>query len=296
MTKLSLLLFLSTSLFSVAFGQSKADDYINTYKNAALFSMGKYKIPASITLAQGILESSYGQSDIARRANNHFGIKCHGDWNGKRIYADDDRKNECFRKYRNVSESFADHSQFLSGNVRYAALFELDITDYKGWAKGLKRAGYATNPKYPTLLIGLIERYNLDRFDQDRLPESNEVAVLIPATTAVTNKLAYYVVSGTNETVASIAVKNDLSLNRLLQYNELGLLDELVPGQVLYLQAKKSKARKGYDTHVLQEGETLFDVAHQYGIYLSALLKLNRLGLGSQPRPGTVLQLRNRKR
>ena len=128
--------------------------------------MNRYGIPASITLAQGILESGNGESRLATEGNNHFGIKCHDNWNGKTIMADDDKKGECFRKYRKIKESYRDHSLFLTENKRYSFLFELKKTNYKAWAKGLKKAGYATNPKYPTLLIDLIEKYDLSRFDK----------------------------------------------------------------------------------------------------------------------------------
>lgn len=138
--------------------------YIDRFKNISIEEMNRYGIPASITLAQAILESGTGKSDLAKYANNHFGIKCTKDWKGKGYYKDDDAKDECFRVYNNPEESFKDHSQFLK-RKRYASLFELDKNDYEGWAKGLKDAGYATNPRYPQLLIGLIEKYNLNQYD-----------------------------------------------------------------------------------------------------------------------------------
>lgn len=159
--KLFLILVLS-SMF--AFAQNKSNstqDYINTYAKIAIEQEKQYGIPACITLAQGILESGSGRSRLATEANNHFGIKCHNDWKGKKIYKDDDAKNECFRVYDNPEQSYIDHSLFLVGKKRYAELFKLKITDYKGWAKGLKQAGYATNPKYPQLLIDIIELYDL---------------------------------------------------------------------------------------------------------------------------------------
>lgn len=141
-----------------------AEEYISAYKKIARHQMKKYGIPASIILAQGILESGNGNSDLALFANNHFGIKCNGDWHGKSYYKDDDKPDECFRKYKKTKASFKDHSHFLQ-SPRYASLYSLSRDDYKGWAKGLKKAGYATNPKYPQLLINLIEKYHLDRFD-----------------------------------------------------------------------------------------------------------------------------------
>lgn len=141
------------------------DSYINRFKAIAIVEMNKYGIPASITLSQAILESGKGNSDLAKYANNHFGIKCTSDWNGKGYYKDDDKKDDCFRVYKNPEESFKDHSEFLK-RKRYAFLFELDKDDYEGWANGLKQAGYATNPKYPQLLISIIERYDLHQYDK----------------------------------------------------------------------------------------------------------------------------------
>ena len=154
---------------AIVLGQSKSNstqDYINTYTKIAIEQEKQYGIPACITLAQGILESGSGRSRLATEANNHFGIKCHNDWKGKKIYKDDDKKNECFRIYDNAEQSYIDHSLFLVSKKRYADLFKLKITDYKGWAKGLKQAGYATNPKYPQLLIDIIELYDLANISQ----------------------------------------------------------------------------------------------------------------------------------
>tara|TARA_B100001250_G_scaffold85875_1_gene71005 strand:- start:36479 stop:37330 length:852 start_codon:yes stop_codon:yes gene_type:complete len=155
-------------LFSYVFiveAQNRTEVYIAKYSNIAINEMNKYNIPASITLAQGILESGNGQSRLAIQGNNHFGIKCHDNWNGETIIEDDDVKGECFRKYSAVAESYRDHSLFLAERKRYLFLFEYKITNYKKWARGLKKAGYATNPKYSDLIIDLIDKYNLDRFD-----------------------------------------------------------------------------------------------------------------------------------
>jgi len=164
MKKYLLILFLFSSFLAEA--QTKTESYIAKYSSAAVAEMERYGIPASITLAQGILESGNGESRLAVEGKNHFGIKCHSNWNGKTIVEDDDEKGECFRKYSKVSESYRDHSLFLTERGRYSFLFEYQETDYKKWAKGLKKAGYATNPKYPNLLIDLIERYDLSRFDK----------------------------------------------------------------------------------------------------------------------------------
>jgi len=159
-------LFFGLLFFSInCFSQSITHDYINKYKNIAIEEMRLYKIPASITLSQAILESANGESYLAKNANNHFGIKCHSSWDGDKIYYDDDLENECFRKYDNYKESFRDHSLFLSNSDRYLSLFSLSITNYKSWARGLKKAGYATNPKYANLLIDIIKKYNLNDFD-----------------------------------------------------------------------------------------------------------------------------------
>ena len=157
-------LFLLLSFTS--FSQTLTNDYINDYKDLAVEEMKLYNIPASIILSQGILESSNGESMLATKANNHFGIKCHSSWQGDRVFHDDDEKGECFRKYNNVEDSYRDHSLFLANSSRYSFLFDIPIQNYKSWAKGLKKAGYATNPKYSKLLINIIKRYNLDQYDK----------------------------------------------------------------------------------------------------------------------------------
>jgi len=171
MKKCLLIVFLFSSFLAVA--QNKTESYIVKYSQFAVDEMNMYNIPASITLAQGILESGNGESRLAVNGKNHFGIKCHSNWNGKTIIEDDDEKGECFRKYIRVSDSYRDHSLFLNERGRYAFLFEYNKTDYKKWAKGLKKAGYATNPKYPTLLIDLIEKYDLSRFDKGAKSKKN---------------------------------------------------------------------------------------------------------------------------
>lgn len=164
-------------------------DYINTYKESAKQNMIDYKIPASITIAQGILESGAGTGTLSRKANNHFGIKCHKEWEGESVFHDDDAKDECFRKYTNAAESWRDHAIFLSTRKYYVALFDLPIDDYKAWAHGLKKAGYATDPKYPTKLISLIERYELNQYDAEVLGKefvSNKVSDIKENTNSVT--------------------------------------------------------------------------------------------------------------
>ena len=193
--------------------RNKAVDYIEKYKSIAILEMKKYKIPASITIAQGLLESGMGLGRLAVKANNHFGIKCHKKWKGKKIYHDDDKKQECFRKYKNPSESYRDHSLFLVNRERYSFLFNLKTKNYKGWAKGLKKAGYATDPKYPEKLISLIERFNLDKFDSN-YKELNKKK----------NNITYFVKKG--DTLFSISKKYKISLEVLKIQN--GLNDSVI--------------------------------------------------------------------
>jgi flagellum-specific peptidoglycan hydrolase FlgJ len=181
--------------------------YIHKYNDIAQYEMQQSGIPASITLAQGILESGAGKGDLTKRANNHFGIKCH-DWDGEKVYHDDDKKGECFRKYSHPSESFKDHSKFLTSRSRYASLFDLHEKDYKGWAKGLRKAGYATDPKYPSKLISLIERYNLHQYDE-----------LTIVATKSTSKNKYIIQQG--DTLYSVARKFSISVSGLMKLNNL---------------------------------------------------------------------------
>ena len=198
--------------------------------------MREYGIPASITLAQGILESGAGRGQLSRKSNNHFGIKCHTTWNGARVYHDDDEKGECFRRYEDPDDSFRDHSLFLTSRSRYSKLFDLKKSDYKGWAKGLKKAGYATDPKYPSKLISIIERYDLERFDKMVLGGKWE-----PVQEEVSNASSdqVYVVSS-GDTLYSIARRFNLTVDKLKAYNKLD--DNLISvGQTLYLQPKENR-------------------------------------------------------
>jgi len=230
----------------------RVQQYVLTYKDIAKDNMRKHGIPASITLAQGILESGAGQGTLCSKANNHFGIKCHNDWTGEKVYHDDDSAQECFRKYPKAADSFNDHSLFLTTRGRYANLFKLDKDDYKGWAKGLKAAGYATDPGYPDKLIGLIERYNLAQYDAEVLGKRYE-PVAKPDTTPITNTApvvskpsveqsvknnteeplaagTYRVAQG--DTLYSISKKHNLTVDQLMQLNGLSS-NALAIGQVL---------------------------------------------------------------
>ncbi|MFK5957452.1 MAG: glucosaminidase domain-containing protein [Lutibacter sp.] len=199
--------------------------YIDTYKNTAMESMRKYKIPASITLAQGILESSSGNSELTRKSNNHFGIKCHKGWKGKRVYHDDDKKDDCFRVYKDPINSFKDHSQFLTGRTRYAKLFKFKKGDYVSWAKGLSEAGYATDRRYPAKLIALIEKYDLHKYDTEVLGKSYE----IPVEKNIKNHI---VLKG--DTLYSISKKYGLTVEELKRLNDLNS-NEISIGQSLHL-------------------------------------------------------------
>ena len=203
--------------------------YIDTYSDIAMFEMQEYKIPASITLAQGILESGAGRGELTRKAKNHFGIKCHKSWTGERVYHDDDEKGECFRKYTDPKYSFRDHSLFLTERSRYRNLFSLRQSDYKGWARGLKKAGYATDPKYPNKLISIIERYDLTRFDKQVLKGNYEPAP------EEEEMISYTVVKG--DTLYSIARRFNLSVEQLKRYNKLKS-NTISVGQVLSLEPK----------------------------------------------------------
>ncbi|WP_298426521.1 glucosaminidase domain-containing protein [uncultured Kordia sp.] len=208
--------------------KSKTELYIETYSEVAKKEMERHGIPASITLAQGILESGSGKGELTMKSNNHFGIKCHRGWKGQRVYHDDDEDQECFRKYANPAYSFTDHSLFLTGRSRYASLFKLPKDDYKGWARGLKKAGYATDRKYPKKLIALIERYELYKYDAEVLGKKPEDAKKV-----TTHNDRYTVVKG--DTLYSIAKKHKLSVDKLKSLNGLET-NEIFVGQVLFIK------------------------------------------------------------
>lgn len=202
--------------------------YIERYKNIATDKMVQYKIPASITLAQGILESGNGRSTLALKSNNHFGIKCHKDWDGKKVYHDDDRRHECFRKYSSPEGSFDDHSKFLTTRGRYSFLFDLKVDNYKAWAKGLKKAGYATDRKYPAKLIALVEEFHLNQYDKIVLKSKDK-----SYKPYVESEIDYIIVNK-GDTLYSIARNNDLSVDQLKRYNDL-ITNDISIGQKLYL-------------------------------------------------------------
>lgn len=283
------------------------DEYIEMFKSIAINEMHLHNIPASITLAQGMLESGNGNSPLAKYANNHFGIKCHVGWNGPTFIQDDDAKNECFRKYDSASQSYRDHSDFLKTRPRYESLFTLNTTDYKGWAHGLKAAGYATNPKYPDLLIKLIEDNRLYEFDKmQKIPSEPEKPLAMvrsdkkvrTSTTHTTSSSAIsvsknnikYTVAKAGDTQAKIADRFEMAEWQIKKYNELDKGAKVKEGTVIYLQPKRNKAKQ--DFHTVAKGETLWEISQKYGIKLAALAKKNNLEENSKLSPGTKLYLR----
>ncbi len=274
-------------LTNSAFGQEiSRKEYIEKYSSLAVKQMHQYKIPASITLAQGILESNNGNSRLAIKANNHFGIKCHG-WEGAEIFADDDKKNECFRNYKNVLESFVDHSLFLNKYSRYEFLFDYKITDYKSWAKGLKKAGYATNSKYPELLIKIIEENKLYQFDKEKIDKN-----LISGKRNIymhPNKIKY-VISQNQETYSTIAKSLNIKLKQILKYNDDNKLSVLNVGTKVFIQPKRNRSKQRI--HVVNKGEDLRSISQTYGIKMKSLKKRNELILTNSLNNGDKLRLR----
>ena len=296
--------------------------YVKKYATISVSEMQRTGIPASITLAQGIIESDYGRSRLAREANNHFGIKCHRDWTGRTIYHDDDRRNECFRSYKRAEDSYLDHSDFLTNGSRYDFLFDLKSDDYKSWAKGLKKAGYATNPKYAGMLIDMIEEnelYLYDRMAMGKKVSSNLVSSPVEETVILDNtnddtdgsidnfrvtsspnrkgekNRIQYIIVREGDTFDSLAEEFDLLSWELARYNDLDGDIELTPGQLLYLQPKRLKAEPGNEFHTLAGGETMHSVSQLYGIKLRTLYERNKLDPGTEPPPGTELWLRKTK-
>ena len=304
--------------------------YIARFASIAVSEMYRSGVPASITLAQGIIESRSGQSALAADGNNHFGIKCHNSWNGRTMLADDDRKDECFRVYDSAEESFRDHSDFLRYRDRYKFLFDFPVTDYKSWAYGLKQAGYATDPSYAAKLIQCVENYNLSRFDRmtvaealaeggadaeepsaqddvEEMPDSplkieageiyrgkagEEYRFSLSRTLYSRNGVPFvYAVEG--ETYASIAKSNHLLLREILKFNDIPGGGELHAGDVVYLEPKKSKTVRGLDKYIVgEDGETFHGICQRFAVKEKAIRKLNGLPAGYQPKEGDELLLR----
>ena len=266
--------------------------YIDSFKHIAMIEMVEFKVPASITLAQGLLESGSGNSRLAKQGNNHFGIKCKKDWTGCTILEDDDALQECFRCYKTAEESYKDHSRFLKENKRYAALFQLSITDYKGWAAGLLAAGYATNQKYSELLIRTIEKNGLASFDTLIVNGYNPYSTVVPAKISIVDNKVPSTVVQPNQTVGSIAEANDKTAKKISKYNDLSYHQQIEPGDVLYLKPKKRKA--SVESHKVNEGETMWDISQKYAIKINSLYKKNLMLPGTEPKAGVVLQLQHK--
>ena len=298
-------------------GSSPQERYIYTYSDIAVAEMQRTGVPASITLAQGIIESGAGLSTLAVNGNNHFGIKCHNNWKGDTMNLDDDKPNECFRVYDKVEDSFRDHSDFLRYRDRYKFLFDLDRRDYKGWAFGLKQAGYATDPSYANKLIRCIEEYDLGRFDfltneeLAKVPESPnkiEEPVVVRSSGAApvaeefrfslsrvmysVNNVAF-VYSQEGESYKSIAKDHHLFVFEILRFNDVKADAALDPGTVVYLEAKKRKAPAGLDMYIVsKDGENLHDICQRFALKESSIRMLNHLGQDSKLFEGDVLKLR----
>jgi len=320
---ISIIILMLITLFANSQTKISRREYIDLYKELAIREMHQFGIPASITLAQGSIESDNGNSLLARKSNNHFGIKCKSGWSGARVFHDDDEAGECFRKYQYVEESYIDHSLFLTQNTRYAFLFKLDKTDYKGWAQGLSKAGYATDPKYPQKLIRLIEEEDLHLLDKVKpgdIPKRESVQSDEPAFSSeaakekiqhvfgnftinpysardileVNGLMAIRTIGG--DTYESIAHEMDMKEWEIRHYNDLSSKSaEPKPGTLLYLQKKRYVAPIGKDYHRVQVGENMYSVAQKYGIRLSSLYRKNRMKRGSEVSPGTQLYLRKKK-
>ena len=292
-------LFLSLSASAQVRWNQVYQQYFDQYKDIAIEQMLRYHIPASITLAQGVFESGAGKSELARRANNHFGIKCHN-WDGRRSYHDDDESNECFRAYDSAYESYEDHSKFLVNGKRYSSLFDLKVTDYKGWARGLKAAGYATNPIYADKLIEIIQLYKLyeydkatsyDKFMTDRTKDhqiDGALHIIKPY-----NK-NYYLIARQGDTFKSIAEEVGISYRKIAKYNERDKRDQLEEGEIIWLKKKQKKAPKDYKgrLHYVRNGESMYSIAQKYGIRLKNLYKINHLSPDYQIKVGDGLRLR----
>lgn len=272
--------------------------YIEKYSAIAVDEMYRSKIPASITLAQGILESGNGNSRLATEANNHFGIKCKASWTGEKVYEDDDAPQECFRKYPAAIDSYRDHSDFLMKNSRYAFLFDLDPSDYKGWAHGLKKAGYATNPQYAELLITFIEKHKLNRFDatkiseeEDReLKEEKALQLLAHGKEIEVNGVPG-IVAKAGDSYASIAMTYDLKVHQLYRYNDLSKDAICQPGDTLYLKSKKNK--NDIAIHLVVGTETMYLISQRYAIKLEKLLDRNKMLAGEEPEIGEQVFLKD---
>lgn len=317
MGRIFIAILFSAASLTVTAQRVSVEEYIEQFKDIAISEMKRSGVPASITLAQGILESESGNSELVKKSNNHFGIKCKSTWSGDSVTHDDDETGECFRAYTNAEESYRDHSNFLKGNQRYGSLFSLDPVDYEAWAKGLKKAGYATNPRYPDLLIKYIEQYNLQQYSLAALNElpkmdiakTDDGTVSLPVENSneknipgnndtditgdpdkiisINNTKCVFAKKGTSLLV--IANKNNISLNKLMEYNDMTEEGILNKDQFVYLHKKQKTGEKEF--YIVQPGETVLDVAQKTGIQLKYLLEYNNLNIGVKLNSNTKLFL-----
>jgi LysM repeat protein len=311
------ILFLSTA---PAFAQDMLTpvQYIELYKDIAIREMKRMGVPAAITLAQGLLETESGNSPLVKKSNNHFGIKCKSNWTAGGVTHDDDAIGECFRLYKTADESYRDHSNFLRAGERYAFLFKLDVKDYKAWAYGLKKAGYATNPKYPLILIKHIEQYNLQQYtllaadeapkfdagkyqddaeekivEEKLLPEENntdEASMLDAGDKVITVNGSKCVYAGKGTSLLVVATKNNIALSKMLGFNELSEDGLLIKNQNIFLEKKSKTGDK--DFYVTKTGESLYDIAQKNGIQLQYMLDYNKLWGNEQIKAGTKIYLK----
>ncbi len=316
MSRICFIFFFLTGCVVSSFAQKITPaQYVAEYKDLAIREMKRMGVPAAITLAQGILETESGNSLLLQRSNNHFGIKCKSSWTGDSVSHDDDEAGECFRMYKDAEDSYRDHSNFLRGNDRYAFLFKLNPTDYKDWAYGLRKAGYATNPRYPEILIKHIETYNLQQytleavsevpvFDASKYKTDPEVAIsdvatdaILPTSTISDNRISKLTINGSGAlfvpkgtSLLAIATDNNINLSRLLQINDLkkdGLLEK---DQFVFLEKKQKQGNRNFC--MAEPGESLYDVAQKNGIVLQSLCEYNDLSPNDNIVAGTKIFLR----
>lgn len=287
------------------------EEYLRKYQQLAISEMVRSGVPASIKMAQAMLESDNGNSNLAQRSNNHFGIKCKTGWTGGKVYHDDDEKNECFRKYRSVEDSYVDHTEFLRNNPRYAFLFQLPIGDYEEWARGLKKAGYATHHSYDKLLIKVIEDNQLWRLDQgitsDQLAqfEQRRVGGKVDGTVLInpysSRKITLHnglksVVTREGDTFETLAQEFALKTWELYRFNDYPKGYQPKPNEIIYLQGKKKKASGASHYHVVTEGESMHYISQYYGIRLKPLYRRNDMRFGDPIQIGQVLSLQKPKK
>ncbi|MCK5028454.1 MAG: glucosaminidase domain-containing protein [Bacteroidales bacterium] len=288
-------------------------EYIKTFNSLAIKEMKRSRIPASITLAQALLESDNGNSTLATKANNHFGIKCHSSWSGPKVFHDDDKRNECFRKYRSVYDSYKNHSDFIANGDRYQFLFNYKTTDYKSWAKGLQKAGYATSRTYATMLIKIIEDNKLYDFDSGKEMDYSDpvntgtdslefIAGDVDNFTISINKHKVYnqnridyIIVKKGDTYKAITEEFGMLPFEIYKYNELNQPAKISEGQILYLQPKRNKAGHGLEYHTVEAGETMYLISQKYGVKLNKLYEKNLMEKGDKSEIGKKLWLRNIK-